>query len=159
MIRSYLPAIALALAACAPGAAEYTKAEAPNQLQVEGSTGTFEVSFAPNSNQLSAAQGVRLDQLVASGAIGSADRVMVAASGSPGLAAAREAAVASHLLRWGIVAGGQPLPVCHRTALWCLSAATRSPCRRAPIGASRARTISPMRCRAILVARPQPIWG
>ena len=111
MIRSYLPAIALALAACAPGAAEYTKAEAPNRLQVEGSTGTFEVGFAPNSNQLSAAQGVRLDQLVASGAIRPADRVMVAAGGPPGLAAAREAAVASHLLRSGIVAAAQPLPV------------------------------------------------
>lgn len=109
MIRIYLPAIAWALAACAPGAAEYTKAEAPNQLQVEGSTSKFEIGFSAGSDRLAAAQGAHLDQLVSSGAIRPADRVAVAAGGPPGLAAARESAVASQLLRWGIVAETQPI--------------------------------------------------
>ncbi len=111
MIRTYLPAIALTLAACAPGAAEYTKAEAPNRLQVEGSASTFEIGFAPGSDRLAAAQGARLDQLVANGAIRPADRVAVAAGGPPSLATAREAEVASRLLRWGIVVDSQALPV------------------------------------------------
>lgn len=109
---SFVPmlAIALALAACAPGAAEYTKSEAPNRLQVEGATSTVAVAFAPGSGRLSAYQGARLDNLVASGAIVASDRVAVAAAGPPGLAAAREAAVQSRLLRWGIVAAAQPIP-------------------------------------------------
>lgn len=111
MTRCCCPlAIALALASCAPGAAEYTKAEAPNRLQVAGATSTVKVAFAPGSARLSAAAESRLDGLVANGAIRPADRVIVAAAGLPGLAAAREAAVARQLLRWDIVAMAQSLP-------------------------------------------------
>ena len=107
-------ALTLALVACAPGAAEYTKAEAPNRLQVAGATSTVELAFAPRSDRLVAAAEARLGSLVATGAIRPADRVMVAAAGPPGLAAAREAAVARQLLRWGIVADAQPLPAVPR---------------------------------------------
>jgi pilus assembly protein CpaD len=111
MIRyGYSLAIALGLAGCAPGAAEYTKAEAPDRLQVEGGATTVAVAFAPGSSRLSAVSASELDRLVASGAIRPPDRVSVAAAGSPALAAAREAAVASELLRWGIVAEAEPLP-------------------------------------------------
>jgi pilus assembly protein CpaD len=110
MTRHFYPlTIALALAACAPGAAEYTKSEAPNQLQVAGSTSTVALAFAPGSARIAPAQGARIDQLVATGAIRPADRVAIAAAGPPSLAAAREAAVSSRLLRWGIVAEAQPL--------------------------------------------------
>jgi pilus assembly protein CpaD len=107
--RFNLLAIALVLAACAPAAAEYTKSEAPNRLQVEGAVSTVEIAFVPGAASLSAFQGARLDRLVAAGAIRPADRVIVAASGAPALAAAREAVVASRLLRWGIVADARPL--------------------------------------------------
>jgi pilus assembly protein CpaD len=103
-------AIALALAACAPGAAEYTKSEAPNRLQVAGSTSTVALAFAPGSARIAPAQIARIDQLVATGVIRPADRIAIAAAGPPGLAAAREAAVSSRLLRWGIVAETRPLP-------------------------------------------------
>jgi pilus assembly protein CpaD len=111
MIRHGYPlAIALALAACAPGAAEYTKAEAPNKLQVQGATSTVEVAFFPGSSRLAGPAARRLDRLVADGATRPAGRVMVAAAGPPGLAAARAAAISRQLLRWGIVAKAQPLP-------------------------------------------------
>jgi len=108
--RFYPLAFALALAACAPGAAEYTKSEAPNRLQVTGSTSTVELAFAPGSDRLSAAQGARLDGLVAAGVIRPADRVTIAAAGPPSLATGREAAISSRLLRWGIVAEARSLP-------------------------------------------------
>jgi pilus assembly protein CpaD len=105
MARHLYPlAMALALAACAPGAAEYTKSEAPNQLQVEGSTRAVTVAFAPGSARLGPAAAAHLDGLVATGAIRPADRVTITAAGPPGLAAAREAAISSRLLRWGIAA-------------------------------------------------------
>jgi pilus assembly protein CpaD len=110
MTRRFYPfTLALALAACAPGAAEYTKSEAPNRLQVEGSTSAVQIAFAPGSDRLVPTAAARLDGLVAAGAIRPPDRVTVAAAGSPGLAAAREAAVSSRLLRWGIIAEARPL--------------------------------------------------
>jgi pilus assembly protein CpaD len=105
----YPIAIALALAACAPGAAEYTKSEAPNRLQVDGATSQLVLAFAPGSARLTAGEATHLDRLVASGAIGQADRVAIAASGAPPLADARVAAVSSRLLRWGIVADAHPI--------------------------------------------------
>ncbi len=111
MTRCCYPlAFALALAGCAPGAAEYTKSEAPNRLQVEGSTSAVQIAFAPGSDRLVPAAAGRLDGLVAAGVIRPPDRVAVAAAGPPGLAAAREAAVSSRLLRWGIIAEAHPLP-------------------------------------------------
>ncbi len=107
--RFYPIAFALALAACAPGAAEYTKSEAPNRLQVDGATSQLALAFAPGSARLGAGEAAHLDRLVASGAIQRADRVAIAASGAPPLADARVAAISSRLLRWGIVADARPI--------------------------------------------------
>lgn len=98
-----LPAL-LALAACVPGAAEYSKNEAPNQLRVDRAESQVELAFAPGSARLAAGETARLDRLVASGAVRPADRVAVAASGSADLAQRRSAAIAAALLRYGIVA-------------------------------------------------------
>lgn len=99
----------LGLAACMPGAAEYSKSEAPTQLRVDRVQDRVEVAFAPGSARLSAGEAARLDRLVASGAIRPADRVAVSASGSAGLAAGRAAAISAALLRYGIVADAHPL--------------------------------------------------
>ena len=109
-MRCYPILMALALAACAPGAAEYSKTEAPNQLWVDGSTSTVELAFAPGSARLASTAAARLDGLIATGGIRPADRVTVAAAGPPSLAAARTAAISSRLLRWGIVAEAGALP-------------------------------------------------
>ena len=109
ILRLYPIAIALALAACAPGAAEYTKSEAPNRLQVDGAASQLAIAFAPGSARLAAGEAARLDRLVANGGIQRADRVAIAASGPPALADARVAAISSRLLRWGIAADARPI--------------------------------------------------
>jgi pilus assembly protein CpaD len=110
MTQHFYPlALALALAACAPGAAEYTKIEAPNRIQVDGATSQLALAFAPGSARLGVGEAAHLDRLVASGAIQPADRVAIAASGAPPLADARVAAISSRLLRWGIVADARPI--------------------------------------------------
>ncbi len=105
-MRLYPITVALlpVLAACAPGAAEYTKSEAPNRLRVDGATRELALAFAPGSDRLGAGEAARLDGLVAEGGIRPADRVAIAASGPPALAEQRAAAISSRLLRWGIVA-------------------------------------------------------
>ena len=161
--RSVALLILLVLAACRPGAAEYSESEAPKGLSLDRVTARVDLRFAPRSARLAAADAARLYRLVTAGAIGPADRVTVAAAGRPGLAAARTAAIAAELLRYGIVAGA--LPAAGRSSR---STARWSRCRPAPIGASRRPPISPMRGRAISAARPsaisagwspaQPIW-
>ncbi len=99
----------LALAACVPAVAEYTKTEAPAALQVQGATGQSVFAFAPGSARLSRGEDARLYRLVAAGGIRPADRVVVAASGPPTLAEARSAVIAGRLLRWGIVADIRPI--------------------------------------------------
>ncbi len=101
-------ALLLALAACVPGAAEYTRSEAPNQLRIEGSASQVALAFAAGSDRLAAGQAARLDRLVLNGSIRPADRVSVAASGGPSLAQRRVAAIAGELLRYGIVADAGP---------------------------------------------------
>ena len=109
--RLYLFALALLplIAGCVPGVAEYTKTEAPTRLRVDGATSTATFAFAPGSSRLARSEDLRLDRLVADGAIRPADRVEIAAAGSPALSAARSAAISSRLLRWGIVADARPL--------------------------------------------------
>jgi pilus assembly protein CpaD len=102
--------LVLALAACVPGVAEYTKTEAPAALRLDGSPSAVTLSFARGSARLSAAQAGRLGQLVRYGAIRSADRVEIAAAGSEGLARARVGAISEALLRYGIVATAHRLP-------------------------------------------------
>ena len=102
--------LVMALAACVPGVAEYTKTEAPAALRLDGSPSAVTLSFAPGSARLSAAQARRLEQLVRYGAIRPADRVEIAAAGSEGLAQARVGAISEALLRYGIVATARRLP-------------------------------------------------
>lgn len=96
--------LALAAAACTPVTAEYTDVEAPKQLVLDGATTQFPVRFVRGSNRLAAGEAARLRGLAATGSIAPADRVLVAAAGAPGLAAARSRAVADELLHYGIVA-------------------------------------------------------
>ena len=98
---SVLLPLLLGLAGCA---AEYSKSEAPTTLQVDGTQSRVEIAFAPGSYRLAAGEARRLDRLVLDGNIRPADRVAIVASGPPGLAERRSAAISSELLRYGIVA-------------------------------------------------------
>jgi pilus assembly protein CpaD len=101
------PALALAaallLGACAP-INSYSEVEAPKRLTVDTSTTHFDLRFAPSSAQLSSVEAAQLRRLAATGAIGPADRVTVAAAGAPYLANQRVGAVSAALLHYGIVA-------------------------------------------------------
>jgi pilus assembly protein CpaD len=94
----------LALAACQPGVAEYTKAQAPVALTLDSTTSQRAFRFLPGSDRLAWGEAARLSRLAPTGAIRPADRVEVAASGPPALAARREAAIARVLLGHGITA-------------------------------------------------------
>jgi pilus assembly protein CpaD len=100
--------VALTLAACAPPAADFTESEWPKQLTLDDATTQLDIRFLPGSSRLAAADAARLRVLAANGSIAPADRVLVAAAGSPDLAAARVGAISSELLRYGVVA--TPLP-------------------------------------------------
>lgn len=95
-------ALTLSAGACAP-VTSYTSAEAPKNLKLDSATAEFDVRFAPGSAALAAGDAARLRQLAASGAIGPADRVLVAAAGSPRLAEQRTASVAALLLHYGVI--------------------------------------------------------
>ncbi len=101
----------LALAACRPGAAEYTESEAPKQLTLDNATVRVDVRFAPGSSRLFAGDAARLRGLAASGSIAPSDRVSVSAAGGPALAAARVNTIAAELLHYGIVASSGSLGV------------------------------------------------
>lgn len=102
-------AVMLALAACRPGAADYTEAEAPKALKLDNANATYAVRFAPGSSRLLRADAARLRALAAGGSIVASDRVTVSAAGSPGLAQARFNAIAAELLPFRIVASSRPL--------------------------------------------------
>jgi pilus assembly protein CpaD len=99
-LRLMVPALMLGLAACA---AEYSKSEAPDTLRVDGAESRLQIAFAGGSDRLTTGETARLDRMVVSGTIRPADRVQVAASGPPGLAERRAAAISRELLRYGIV--------------------------------------------------------
>jgi pilus assembly protein CpaD len=101
--------VMLALAACRPGAAEYTEAEAPKLLRVDSARSHLAIAFAAGSRQLAPAESARLQQLALSGTISPGDRVTVSASGDPLLREQRVATISSELLRFGIVAAASPL--------------------------------------------------
>jgi pilus assembly protein CpaD len=96
-------AIMLALTACQQ-ATEYTESEAPKRLKLDQATIRADVRFLPGSSRIAAGDAVRLGKMAASGQLAPADRVLVAASGSPDLAAARVATLSDALLQYGIVA-------------------------------------------------------
>ena len=99
-IRLVALPLMLGLAACA---AEYSKSEAPDTLRVDGAESRLSIAFASGSDRLAAGEAARIDRMVVAGAIRPADRVQVAASGPPGLAERRAAAISRELLRYGIV--------------------------------------------------------
>src|SRR4051812_36570196 len=96
-------ALMLAAVACNP-IAEYTESEAPKRLVLDGTTLQVDVRFPPGSSGLAVPEVARLRGLAATGQIAPADRVLVAAGGSPALAAARVGAVSAELLHYGVVA-------------------------------------------------------
>jgi pilus assembly protein CpaD len=100
--------LALLVGACAP-VTTYTDAEAPKQLKLDSATSQLDVRFAPGSASLSAADTARLSRLAATGGIGPADRVIVAAAGGTTLADQRVASVASVLLPYGVVVNAAPI--------------------------------------------------
>jgi pilus assembly protein CpaD len=95
--------LTLVLSSCAT---DYSKSEAPNNLQVDGAETRIDLAFAPGSARLVRANAIQ--ELVTTGRIRAADRVTVAASGPPGLAEQRTAAISRELLRYGIVADTSP---------------------------------------------------
>src|SRR5579883_3473456 len=105
MMTRSLPALmlpaALALAACQPGVAEYTKA--PAHLTLASAISQRAFRFLPGSDRLFPGERARLVRLAARGAIAPSDRVLVAAAGPPALAARRRAAIAQALLDYGII--------------------------------------------------------
>jgi pilus assembly protein CpaD len=101
--------VMLALAACRPGAAEYTEAEAPKLLRVDSAASQLSLAFAPGSDQLTAGERARLQGLAITGRIAPGDRVTIAPSGGPLLQEQRVAAISAELLRYGIVATASPL--------------------------------------------------
>ena len=109
-MKSHLRLVALplmlGLAACA---AEYSKSEAPDTLRVDGAESRLSIAFAGGSDRLTVGEAARLDRMVVSGTIRPADRVQIAASGPPGLAERRAAAISRELLRYGIVTQTLPL--------------------------------------------------
>ena len=97
----------LALSACLP--AEYTEAEAPKNLTLDNASAHFTVRFAPGSGRLSPSEAGRLRAMAATGTLAPSDRVLVAAAGSPALAAARFDAISAELLPYRVVASPRQL--------------------------------------------------
>lgn len=98
----------LALAACRPGAAEYTEAEAPKLLRVDNAASQLNLAFAGGSDRLAAGESARLQHLALSGRISPSDRVTISTSGGPLLREQRAEAISGELLRYGIVAEVRP---------------------------------------------------
>jgi pilus assembly protein CpaD len=102
-------ALVLLLAACRPGATEWTESEAPNRLRLDDATVSVKVRFAAGSAYLVPADAQRLRAMAAAGTISPSDRVAVAVGGSPGLAEARRDAISAALLPYGVVTSPLPL--------------------------------------------------
>jgi pilus assembly protein CpaD len=102
-------AVMLALAACRPGAAEYSESEARNALTLSDATARIDIRFAAGASRIVGPDAERLRALAASGRITPSDRVLVAAAGGGRLAADRIKAVAAELLRYGIIVGALPV--------------------------------------------------
>jgi pilus assembly protein CpaD len=101
--------ILLALAACRPGPAEFTKSEAPNRLRLDDASVRVDLRFAAGSARLLPGDAQKLRAMAATGVIAPSDRVQVAMGGSPGLARARLDTIASELLPYGVLVTALPL--------------------------------------------------
>ncbi len=102
-------AILLALAACRPGPAEFTKSEAPNRLRLDDASVRVDLRFAAGSPRLLPGDAEKLRVMAATGVIAPSDRVQVAVGGSPGLAQARLDTIAASLLPYGVLVNALPL--------------------------------------------------
>ena len=102
-------AILLALAACRPAPAEFTKSEAPNRLRLDDASVRVDLRFAAGSTRLLPGDAEKLRVMAASGVIAPSDRVQVAVGGSPGLAQARLDTIAASFLRYGVRVTALPL--------------------------------------------------
>ena len=109
-VHPYLAAVTLllALAACRPGAAEYTNTEAPKNLVLNRASSLIDVRFLPGSSRLVPRDAARLRVLAATGRIAPSDQVTVSVGGFPRLAAARVETVAEALLPYRIIASAGP---------------------------------------------------
>ncbi len=87
-----IPAM-LALAACRPGAAEYTAAEAPKLMTIDSAASQLNLAFAAGSDRLTPGASART----------------IAPSGGPLLQEERVEAISAELLRYGIIATASPL--------------------------------------------------
>jgi pilus assembly protein CpaD len=108
--------LVLSLAACSPGATDYTESEAPKDLVLDNASSRVDVHFAPGSSHLYGRDAARLRRMAATGGIVPSDRITVATNGGPGLAAARFRTIAALLLPYGVVASQgnlAPLPANH----------------------------------------------
>lgn len=94
--------VMLALAACRPGAAEYTATEAPKELRVDSAATAVNLAFSPGSAQLAPGEAARLQRLALSGDISPSDRVTVMTGGDPRLRELRIASISRELLQYGI---------------------------------------------------------
>jgi pilus assembly protein CpaD len=101
--------VMLALAACRPGAAEYTEAEAPKLLTIDSAASQLNLAFAAGSDRLTPGASARLQQMALTGRISPSDRVTIAPSGGPILQQQRVEAISAELLRYGIVATASPI--------------------------------------------------
>jgi pilus assembly protein CpaD len=101
---------AAASSSCQPLPASYTSAEAPKTITLSRASQHFTVRFAPGSARLLPADAAQLRAWATAGAITPGDRVSVAASGPPEIAAARFAALSQELLRYKIAATSLTLP-------------------------------------------------
>lgn len=108
LYRAALPLL-LALAACQPGVAEYTKTEASAAVRVDSASSQFAVRFIAGTDRLAPGEAARLRQFALDGHIRPTDRIEIAAAGDARLAALREAAVSRELLGYDIVAEVHPL--------------------------------------------------
>src|SRR6185437_9550284 len=90
-------ALLAALAACTAAVTDYTNAESPNNLTVHDASHSILVRFVPRSDRLARGEAERLRRLVATGEIGSRDRVSVSPAGPPTLAARRVNALSSEM--------------------------------------------------------------
>jgi pilus assembly protein CpaD len=107
---AFCVAATLSLGACGgQQVTSYTGSEAPKSLVLDTSTTQVDLRFAPNSAKLAPVDAARLNHLAATGAISTADRVTVAATGGSYLAQQRVGAVASVLLHYGIVVAADQL--------------------------------------------------
>jgi pilus assembly protein CpaD len=72
-------------------------------LRLDQATTDVDVRFAPGSTRLFTADAAVLHRMAATGQLAPADRVLVAAAGGPGLAAARVDAISRELLEHNII--------------------------------------------------------